>query len=214
MAYSVQDIDNWLGGLKIRDKEFTVPVQRDTTLVRDIISAVSYAPKFDYSRTFTLNEISTLRNKQLFEGLSGIQSIHEVNNPFLYAAYVLKKQQKGYMATETTVFHGTRTENVVSICEKNLNYRLRGRYGQLGNKYGNGVSFSPRVSYAMGFPRRVFGQKAMFLVKVIEKGRCRGSLGLDIPVKGCDTSISPDNAVLVKYSDNEFYPTHVAYYGR
>nr|CAI5821822.1 unnamed protein product [Callosobruchus analis] len=115
-------------------------------------------------------------------------------------------------AKERCVYHGTRTENVDSICKTNFNYRLIGRYGHLGNKYGNGVSFSPTIEYAKSFPRRVCGQKAMFLVKVIETSRCIGTQGLEIPQNGCDTSISPDRNVLVKYTDNEFYPTHVAYY--
>ncbi|CAH1965478.1 unnamed protein product [Acanthoscelides obtectus] len=212
-ALDVADLFRRLG---LQDnKGFVIKIRRDVMIVEEIISAagnIGYrTADFDFSKPYTtMDNTSLLRAR--FSGIPNIRRILRIQNPYLYAAFLLKKQQKGGTATVEELFHGTRTENVDSICTNNLNYRLRGRYGHLGNKYGNGVSFSPTIGYAKTFPRRVDGEKAMFIVRVIKQGYCTGSLGLQIPPPGIDTSISRDRNVWVKYCDNEFYPAYVAYY--
>ncbi|CAH1992893.1 unnamed protein product [Acanthoscelides obtectus] len=212
------DVADLFRRLDLRDsKDFVIKIRRDVTIVEEIIFAagkIGYRTyDFDFSKPYTTKDVTrNVGARARFSGLPHILYILRIQNPYLYAAFLLKKQQKGGTATVEKLFHGTRIENVEPICTNNLNYRLRGRYGHLGNKYGNGVSFSPSIEYAKMFPRRVYDKKAMFIVRVMKQGHCTGSLGLEIPPTGMDTSISRDGNVWVKYCDNEFYPAYVAYY--
>lgn len=112
-----------------------------------------------------------------------IVKIERVNNFHLYAQYQLKKlqieQDYGYVK-ERTLFHGTKSTNIDSICKNNFDWRLVGKTGFLGCKYGKGVAFSPKASYASDYPRRCKqSPRTMFVVKVrtyIYIYNCNGKL--------------------------------------
>ena len=125
--------------------------------------------------------------------------------------YLLKKEeyvkQYGY-ATEKELFHATSHSNVTSITTNNLDWRRSVR-----TKFGEGVSFSPRAGYAnLHCNRSNPTQHAMIITKVLVHSTCIGSCYMKLPYGNADTSTGNAGSVYVKYSDNEFYPTYVAYY--
>lgn len=106
------------------------------------------------------------------------------------------------------LFHATGVHNVSSITRYNLDWRR-----SIRTKFGMGVSFSPQAAYAnlhcnRGNPLR----RAMFICKVLVHSSCMGYSTMKLPSNNADTSIGNAKSVYVKYSDNEFYPSYVAYY--
>ncbi|XP_069697838.1 protein mono-ADP-ribosyltransferase PARP12-like [Periplaneta americana] len=140
-----------------------------------------------------------------------ISRVVRVQNPYLYGCYLLKKEEyvnRYGTVTEKELFHATGTHNVSSIVQQNLNWRLSTR-----TKFGMGVSFSPDASYANQHCNRSNPlSRAMFVAKVLVHSTCLGSSYMMLPSVGSDTSTGNNGSVYVKYSDNEFYPTYVAYY--
>jgi hypothetical protein len=109
--------------------------------------------------------------------------------------------------TEMELFHATSTDNIWSITRNNFDWRRSVR-----TKFGEGVSFSPSARYAnLHCNRRNPSRRAMFVAKVLVNSSCNGHSMMKLPVDA-DTSTGNDGSVYVKYSDNEFYPTYVAYY--
>jgi hypothetical protein len=139
-----------------------------------------------------------------------IDSIIRVQNPYLWGSYLLKKEEylkHGYV-TEHTLFHATAAENVMSIAQNNFDWRRVKR-----SRYGQGVSFSPSAAYANTYCNQNIGfRRALILAKVLVMKEARGGYGTKIPPSLCDTTIGKSGKVVVKYSDNEFYPLFVAYY--
>lgn len=149
-----------------------------------------------------------------------IQNIYEVQNPFLYGFYLLKKEEmikRFGIVEELLLFHGTKSENISNILENNLNWRL---YGQSrGNIFGQGVSFTPISCYASNYSDKFKDVKVMIVAKVLVSNETIGYKNMQIPPLldqhsryRYDTSIKPNGQVYVKYSDNEFYPNYVIYY--
>jgi hypothetical protein len=124
--------------------------------------------------------------------------------------YLLKKEEyiKRYgRVTEMELFHATSTLNVSSITRNNLDWRRSVR-----TKFGEGVSFSPDARYAnQHCNRNNPTRRAMLIAKVLVHSNCSGYSLMKLPVNA-DTSTGNCGSVYVKYSDNEFYPTYVAYY--
>jgi hypothetical protein len=125
--------------------------------------------------------------------------------------YLLKKEeytkQYGY-ANEKELFHATSPSNASSITTNNLDWRQSVR-----TKFGEGVSFSPDARYAnLHCNRNNPTHRAMFIVKVLVNSTCTGSCYMKLPSSNADTSTGNFGSVYVKYNDNEFYPTYVAYY--
>jgi hypothetical protein len=52
----------------------------------------------------------------------------------------------------------------------------------------------------------------MIIAKVLVHSTCLGSYSTALPYGNADTSTDNRGDVYVKYCDNEFYPTYVAYY--
>jgi hypothetical protein len=124
--------------------------------------------------------------------------------------YLLKKEEyeKRYgCVNEKELFHATSTYNVSSITKCNLDWRRSVR-----TKFGMGVSFSPDAHYAnLHCNRSIPTQRAMFIAKVLVHSTCEGYSTMVLPICA-DTSTGNSGSVYVKYNDNEFYPSYVAYY--
>lgn len=144
-----------------------------------------------------------------------VRKIKRVCNLFLLAQFLVKESYKSSTRSITTCnrFHGTKPSNINSICQTNFNWRMLGCYGMRGNKFGNGVSFSPGACYASRFPRNHnTRERVMFVVKILEGNRQYGHSSIYVPTEPNDTTMSPCGNVIVKYEDNEFYPHYIIYY--
>jgi hypothetical protein len=147
---------------------------------------------------------TTLRNE--------IGSVVRVQNPYLWGSYLLKKEEylnRGFgVVIEAKLFHATAEKNVLSICQNNLDWRRSKR-----TRYGHGVSFSPSADYANTYCNQNAGQRRALIVATVLVGmETKGGYGTKIPPPPYDTTTGKSGKVVVKYSDNEFYPEYVAYY--
>ncbi|XP_023020250.2 protein mono-ADP-ribosyltransferase PARP12-like [Leptinotarsa decemlineata] len=151
----------------------------------------------------------------MFNGRN-VNKIERIENPFLYAQYqlsMLKKKWRYGSVKELTLFHGTKSTYIDSICKNNFDWRKMGRHGFRYRKFGRRMSFSPSARYASDYPRRCHeNPRIMFVVKVLEGSRCLGVPDLVIPPEPHDTSAKSDGDVVVKYFDNEFYPEYIISY--
>ncbi|XP_046997385.1 protein mono-ADP-ribosyltransferase PARP14-like [Schistocerca americana] len=162
--------------------------------------------------------------KTLFQGTTqkhfNITKIVEVQNPFLYSYYLLKKAEMmsryGHIKEEY-LFHGSKIENISSICEKNLDWRKHGSI--TGNIFGKGVSLTPISCYASHYSDKNMVEKIIFVFRVIIADETEGNPDMVLPPYKdelrklrYDTTVKPNRQVIVKYSDNEFYPAYVVYY--
>ncbi|XP_069696805.1 protein mono-ADP-ribosyltransferase PARP11-like [Periplaneta americana] len=140
-----------------------------------------------------------------------IDSVKRVQNPYLWGCYLLKKaecKERQPSTIETYLFHATAQRNVQSIVEGNLDWRRSSR-----TRYGQGVSFSPRASYANKYCNRMVGsRRALLMCRVLVGKSHDGCYITELPREGCCTTMGNGGSVYVKYYDNEFYPEYVAYY--
>lgn len=144
-----------------------------------------------------------------------VNRIQRVENPFLLAAFLLRKKKmeanNASMVREEMLFHGTKVQNVEGICKHNFDWR---RFGEnRGHPYGKGVSFSPSASFACHYSDKESEQKFVIVARVLigetHEGVCK-----DICPSQFDTSLLNGGKVIVKYDDNEFYPEYVITYSR
>jgi poly [ADP-ribose] polymerase 7/11/12/13 len=151
--------------------------------------------------------------------------IERIQNPYLLGCYLLKRIEMerlpGSYVTEQRVFHGTKQCNVNRICENNFDWRLHG--DSTGNRYGKGVSFSPISYYASHYSDKNTAVKVMFLVRVLISNITEGHGNMTIPplipypynpnnTLRYDTSQKENGHVIVKFSDNEYYPEYLIHY--
>lgn len=149
-----------------------------------------------------------------------VRSIYEVKNPYLLEMYKLRKAEmisRYGCVEEKLFFHGTHQRNVHSICNDNFNWRFFGR--SVGNRYGQGVSFTPEAMYASHYCDKNKPLKTMFLVKVLYSNCVIGTEDMVIPFVNqreriiiYDASRKEDGRVIVKYCDNEFYPAFIIHF--
>jgi hypothetical protein len=139
-----------------------------------------------------------------------ITALARVENPFMHSHYLLKKQEmesRNDHVDELYLYHGTKKEHLSSILEDNLNWRL---YSEK-HRFGQGVSFSPLATYSSHYSDKS-SEKVMLLFKVLASNSIGGSPDMKVPPITdeivYDTSIKDDTTVIVKYSDNEFYPLY------
>ncbi|KAJ3647607.1 hypothetical protein Zmor_019477 [Zophobas morio] len=158
----------------------------------------------------TYNDILSLITNQTIV----VENLVQINNPYLKSAYDLKKEQKvsqyGNKVSEKLLFHGTRKENLDSICTWNFNWRFFGE--STGHKFGQGVSFSPNAMYASNYSDTNCYNKVMIIAKVLIAQKCQGNENMVLPLDGCDTSQKNNGIVIVKYEDHEFLPLYKMYY--
>ncbi|XP_046672141.1 uncharacterized protein LOC124362033 isoform X2 [Homalodisca vitripennis] len=150
--------------------------------------------------------------RRSFPGVN-VSKVLRVNNPYLTSLYELVKAEYHSrngtaVVQELELFHSTRQSAVESIVEDNLNWRLVRR-----SRYGIGNSFSTNADYANCHSNRHNGDdRALILFKVLVCKKARGSGSLKV-LKDADTAVGgPNNIVTVKFNDNEFLPTFIAYY--
>lgn len=143
-----------------------------------------------------------------------IDSIIKVDNPLLMNAYYRKKEEKLKEfngVEEHLLFHGTKDNNVESICKYNFDWRLYGK--NVGHKFGKGVNFSINAKYASAYTDPNSYVKVMIIAKVLIANVCQGKHDMSIPPPGFDTTQKGQNGiVMVKYEDNEFYPAYILYF--
>ncbi|GJQ81939.1 hypothetical protein Trydic_g20406 [Trypoxylus dichotomus] len=138
-----------------------------------------------------------------------VTDIERIQNPYLFMAFILKKEEMtrriGHVEIEE-LFHGTKASCVTNICHDNFDWR---RYGEnVGNKFGQGISFTPISNYATHYADDVMNGRIMLLAYVLIGEEIVGTKNMVLPPAGKDTSIKPDRHVIVKYEDNEFYPAY------
>jgi poly [ADP-ribose] polymerase 7/11/12/13 len=172
-------------------------------------------------------EYNTVRNlfKKTTQKQFQIVQIERIQNPYLLGCYLLKKNEMeglpGNDVKESRVFHGTKKSNVQSICENNFNWRLHG--SGTGNRYGQGVSFSPISYYASHYSDKKAEVKVMFLVRVLISNCTVGDGNMTIPplvrhidnrnnTQRYDTAQKEGGHVIVKFCDSEYYPEYLIHY--
>lgn len=170
---------------------------------------VSLVPLSEYSTEYT--EVVQTINMTF---RSKIDSVVRVQNPYLWGWYLLKREEYLHygeglgVVSERKLFHATAAESIMSIVQSNLDWRRAKR-----TRYGHGVSFSPSAAYANTYCNQNIGDwRALILSKVLVRMEAKGGYGTKLPPPPCDTTIGKCGTVVVKYSDNEFYPEYVAYY--
>ncbi|XP_018568944.1 TCDD-inducible poly [ADP-ribose] polymerase-like [Anoplophora glabripennis] len=141
-----------------------------------------------------------------------VNNIMKIYNPYLLAQYKLmeKSYKKRYGRTSTRqLFHGTKRENIDSICKYNFDWRLKGT--ARGTRFGQGVYFTPISNYATYFGDKTY-EKVMIVANVLVSNKFVGAEDTVIPPLNCDTTTKENEHVFVKYEDNTFYPAYVIYY--
>ncbi|KRT82880.1 hypothetical protein AMK59_3359, partial [Oryctes borbonicus] len=160
----------------------------------------SYDPEYEY-----IDQLFRQTNKKCFK----VTHIDRIQNPYLLAAFLLKKDEItkriGNVGIEE-LFHGTKAACVPNICNDNFDWRRHGE--NKGNKFGQGVSFTPISNYATHYADDVMDGRIMLLAYVLIGDEVIGTKDTRLPPRGKDTSIKQDRHVIVKYEDNEFYPAY------
>ncbi|CAG9764420.1 unnamed protein product [Ceutorhynchus assimilis] len=207
-------------------KQESYPVQQQPMLIAkpiEIVANPSLIQEFTYSfgllpsytkDLYILEDINSRSSS--YETISNsfkksmtsykIASIKKVINPYLLLHYKLRKQAMG-ICKELLLYHGTKIENIDSICADNFDWRLVSRH-----KYGWGVSFSSSPYYASHYSDETGTMKAMFVVQVLVGQEWRGNCETEVPKSPFDTTTDPNEKVYVKYDDCCFYPAYVIYY--
>lgn len=155
--------------------------------------------------------------KSTKKNLVDIVSIESVRNPYTLGRFLLKKQElkilHNYIGEgEKLLFHGSKSANINEICKNNFDHRRHGN--NIGHRFGQGVSFSPKSHYASHYcdKGRV---KVILVVRVLYYNSCIGDGDMELPPY-CnsrrkiryDTTEKDTGEVIVKYFDDEFYPAY------
>ncbi|XP_077299787.1 protein mono-ADP-ribosyltransferase PARP12-like [Arctopsyche grandis] len=148
-----------------------------------------------------------------------VKKVERVQNPYLRACYLLRKKEYEIRYGKNSVqeefmFHGTGQHNVHSIQVNNFDWRRHGK--AKGNIFGKGVSFTPISNYASNYSDKYGGDKCMFGVDVLVSMMYEGNKNMIFPPvydlkngSRYDTSAKPNGQVIVKYRDDEFYPSYI-----
>ncbi|XP_063905380.1 uncharacterized protein LOC135124329 [Zophobas morio] len=138
--------------------------------------------------------------------------LERVQNLYLFGQFLLKKEKmrmKNGSVQEKQLFHGTREEYVDGICKNNFDWRRCG--SSRGHIFGQGVSFSPEVTYARHYSP--CSDKVMILTKVLVCMSTVGDSSTVVPPDPYDTTHKSAGTVFVKYEDDDFYPQYVIHFG-
>lgn len=153
------------------------------------------------------NDFKDLRR---IKNLVKVERAYRIESPFLYAQYLLKKDEyvESGDCKEKQLYHCTAQNNVNSIANINLDFRRVSRV-----KYGKGVSFSPSAAYANKEASHYCGLERAMLICDVLIGKCHiGDRNTFLPLNGYDTTQDIVGNVYVKYYDDEFYPKYAIYY--
>ena len=133
-------------------------------------------------------------------------SIYRIENPQKYLQYQLKKlemQSSSMDVGDKLLYHVTGESDFTSICNTNLDFRQVNR-----ERYGAGVSFSPDVVYGHTCSFKSDDPTVILVCKVLYSVCELGSDCQLVPKVGCDTTLSEDGMVFVKYEDSSFVPIY------
>ncbi|XP_015780188.1 PREDICTED: uncharacterized protein LOC107358070 [Acropora digitifera] len=148
-----------------------------------------------------------------------VVKVEYVVNPVLIrrfqnARQKLKNVRGDKMSYPVLAFHGTKEENIHSIC--NTGFRVPGEANfvhatDTGN-YGRGVYFSEYPSYSMAFIR---GASRLLLCQVLpgKVYRCSKLIHGEPLEIGHDCHTSPDGKELVIFNSHHILPSYVVHYG-
>ncbi|XP_022795889.1 poly [ADP-ribose] polymerase 14-like isoform X2 [Stylophora pistillata] len=149
-----------------------------------------------------------------------IIKIERVQNPTLYRAYMVKKEQMDRKngSNEKALFHGTAGASCSSINHHGFN---RSYCGKNATVYGNGVYFARDASYSTQnkySPPDGAGNRYMYLARVLVGEYTTGRQGMITPPpKGADATDAYDTVVdkptdptiFVVFYDNQCYPDYL-----
>lgn len=156
------------------------------------------------------NDSNFLKIQARFPSKLKVLHVQEVNNPFLKASFELNRHYKYKDRTPLTLFHGTKLQYVNNICTFNFDWRLWGAVK--GHKYGKGVNFSWKPSFAANFCEKNVDVKVIIVTDVLLVHAVVGSQNMELPPDGCDSSAREDCVTIVKYNDGEFCPRFVVFF--
>ncbi|XP_065213371.1 uncharacterized protein LOC135840673 [Planococcus citri] len=201
----------WLNSSSESESSTSRYVDVPVVLMASIVQLVENQYEFDETDT-TVPYHEEIRLKlmiKLYFPWVTINRIEKLNNKFLYASFMLKKNEKrNYNVTE--LIHATAASNVHSIERDNLDWRRVQRA-----KYGYGVSFSRNADYANYHSSWTGGsQKAFIICDVLVGDLALTNSCATIPAGKCDTHRSTNGHVYVKYEDFTFYPKYALYYDK
>ncbi len=153
------------------------------------------------------------------KGSFSVHRIERIQNPFHYHAFQNKvKDMKKIHKTDAAIniqqlFHGTKFENIDSICSQNFDWRLHG--SSVGQAFGRGTYFSPLSSVAHVYCSG--SNKTLFIARVIVGTITFGNSSLVRPPTNpftkmlYDSTVDniPNPSIIVKYDTQEYYPEYV-----
>uniref|UniRef100_A0A674P0S5 Poly (ADP-ribose) polymerase family, member 12a n=1 Tax=Takifugu rubripes TaxID=31033 RepID=A0A674P0S5_TAKRU len=130
-------------------------------------------PDYDYklillSKSKEYDMIVTLFQRTMPK--SKINTIHRIQNPFLWKVFQWQKEEMmkkndGKAVNQMYLFHGTDESLSDAICEQNFDWRMCGAHG---TAYGKGSYFARDASYSDMYSRRSKSQsKIMFVALVL-----------------------------------------------
>ena len=102
------------------------------------------------------------------------------------------------------LFHGTSSNNIMSICERNFDWRLHGSAN--GSVYGQGVYFTSNLHTAASYCR---DGGCIFVAKVLVGTYAVGNQSMTHPPAGFDSTTDSTGRIIVKYHDQDYYPMYV-----
>lgn len=148
-----------------------------------------------------------------------VTKVEYVVNPVLIrrfqkARQKLKNSRGEEMSYPVLAFHGTKEENIHSIC--NTGFRVPGEanfeHATDTGYYGRGVYFSEYPSYSMTFIR---GASRLLLCQVLpgKVYRCTRLIHGEPLEMGHDSHTSPDGKELVIFNSHHILPCYVVHYG-
>lgn len=148
-----------------------------------------------------------------------ITKVEYVVNPVLMrrfqkARQKLRKVRGEKMSYPVLAFHGTKENNIHSIC--NTGFRVPGEenfeHATDTGYYGRGVYFSEYPSYSMTYIR---GASKLLLCQVLpgKVYRCTNLIHGEPLEMGHDSHTSPDGKELVIFNSHHILPSYVVHYG-
>ncbi|CAF3398745.1 unnamed protein product [Rotaria socialis] len=142
-----------------------------------------------------------------------IRKIERIQNERWFLQYSAHrdafKQRSNGSPYEKSLFHGCTDVAVDSIINENFN---RAYAGVNGIAYGNGCYFSASAEYSHNFAiPNSFGERHMFLAKVLTGKSTIGNPSMKVPPTGYDSTTDGRN-IFVTYHDAQAYAEYLIVY--
>ncbi|XP_056907882.1 protein mono-ADP-ribosyltransferase PARP12 isoform X1 [Takifugu flavidus] len=183
-------------------------------------------PDYDYklillSKSKEYDMIVTLFQRTMPK--SKINTIHRIQNPFLWKVFQWQKEEMmkkndGKAVNQLYLFHGTDESLSEAICEQNFDWRMCGAHG---TAYGKGSYFARDASYSDMYSRRSKSQsKIMFVALVLVGDYTKGNSSyVKPPPKGngktfynsCVNSES-NPSIYIIFDKQQVYPEYLINY--